>query len=250
MPSGFDCFDTFLLRVGHLISTMYRSLEFACVAAKRDGRWILVSGKALLSTEACLPNAMISDVVALPALIAISGRIASNAINNLAMTLRNSWVADTPALERIWLPDSGGAAFNWTGPEIFTVNGGGWPRAFSVIGTGPNLSGLVPSEVDTQLRLLRIPYNGFDGLCGKLGLQARRSDLTSNFRISALLPARFVNVEADLVGRRLEIDVECVGSPDLMIEWLPQHSFETLPPAWQPDSDKDGHRISSRSGTG
>jgi hypothetical protein len=55
-----DAFDDFLRRVDPLMY-LYQSLEFACVAARREDGWILISGKAVLTTEP-LPVRLCSSV--------------------------------------------------------------------------------------------------------------------------------------------------------------------------------------------
>lgn len=87
-------------------------------------------------------------------------------------------------------------------------------------------------EIDNQLRGSTPAFNGFDGLCGKLGLPAREGSVTSSFHVSAELPAQFANIHGDLSKGTLEMNIECTGAPDLMIEWLPQHEFERVPAGW------------------
>ncbi|MBZ5671147.1 MAG: serine/threonine protein kinase [Acidobacteriia bacterium] len=100
-------------------------------------------------------------------------------------------------------------------------------------------------EIDSQLRRGKpTPFKDLDALCTKLGLPARRTNLQSSFWFSAELPARFVNVQAGSAQGTIAIEVECVGRPDLMIEWLPQRDFKTVRLTWKPDSTVDRHRES------
>jgi hypothetical protein len=62
MPTQTDKFDEFLRQLAPLMP-IYRSIEFACVAARHGSEWILISGKAVLSTEPCASEAQIVPVV-------------------------------------------------------------------------------------------------------------------------------------------------------------------------------------------
>jgi hypothetical protein len=87
-------------------------------------------------------------------------------------------------------------------------------------------------EIDSQLRSSTPPFNGFDGLCGNLGLPVRRSNLASSFQLSAELPAEVLSVVFSSSKRALVIEIDCFGAPDLMVEWLPQHEFHKVPAGW------------------
>jgi hypothetical protein len=109
-----------------------------------------------------------------------------------------------------------------------------WDRPFALCGNGPNplslLSDRTLQNIDSQLRSSTPAFNGFDGLCAYLALPIRQRNLTSSFQVLAQLPAAF-----HLVGfekHALEIYIECLGAPDLMVEWLPAHKLQRVPPDW------------------
>src|SRR5439155_15344541 len=94
-----DCFDEFLRKVEPLMQSpplyqLYQSLEFACIAVTCGKDWILISGQALLSAEPCTPGAQISPLVSVNELLALSGRIRAETVNNLVANLRDSWVVE------------------------------------------------------------------------------------------------------------------------------------------------------------
>ena len=120
-------------------------------------------------------------------------------------------------------------------------------------GSGPTLSSLLSyaslQEIDSQLRGSTPGFNGFDALCSKLNLPPRRNQsLSSSFELSAELPARFVVVQTKSAERTLEIDIECVGipnlMPDLMIDWLPKRDFHRVENWQQPEPKGNLHHVS------
>ncbi len=40
------------------------------------------------------------------------------------------------------------------------------------------------------------------------------------------------------------MNVECIGVPDLMVEWLPQHEFQRLPAGWKGEPTTGQHHVS------
>jgi hypothetical protein len=87
-------------------------------------------------------------------------------------------------------------------------------------------------KIDRKLRSSTPAFNGFDGLCAKLGLPTRRSNLTSWFQVSAALPA--VIWSADLEPSRGYFDFTfwCFGAPHLMVEWFPQRELQRISRHW------------------
>jgi hypothetical protein len=254
-PTQSDSFDQFLRKLGPLMRSppLYNSLEFACVAGRLGTEWIVISGKAVLNTESCAADAQIAPLVRLNELVAHSGRIRADAVNDLAANLRDSWVVRGLKRDNVRLTAEGGGDYRWSTPAVYSVDkswnpSSRWNRAFALYGNGPDLSSLLSysalQEIDSQLRKSTPPFNGFDGLCGKLGLPVRRSNLTSSLQVSAELPARFADVHTDSAKGTLEIDIECIGAPDLMIEWLPQHELQRVPPGWKREPTGDHHHVS------
>ena len=265
MATQMDCFDEFLRKVEPLIKStpLYRSLELACVAARRGSEWILIAGKAVLSTEPCSSDPRISRLVRVNQLLALSGRIRVETVNNLVINLRESWVIrgmgpDTmPDNVRLTLAEGAGG-YSWSQPRVCSVDtvsnpSNRWNRVLSMWGSGPTLSSLLSyaslQEIDSQLRRSTPGFNGFDALCSKLNLPPRRNQsLSSSFELSAELPARFVVVQTKSAERTLEIDIECVGipnlMPDLMIDWLPKRDFHRVENWQQPEPKGNLHHVS------
>jgi len=255
MPTQPDAFDEFLRKVDPLMQSppLYQSLEFACVAARLGTEWIMISGKAVLNTEPCASDAQIAPLVRLDELVALSGRIRAEAVNDLAANLRDSWVVRGLKRDNVRLTAEGGGGYSWIMPGVFAVDrswnpSARWKTALALYGSGPNLSSVFDysswQEIDSQLRRSTPAFNGFDGLCGKLGLPPRQGNLTSSFYVSAELPARFADVHADSGKGTLEFDIECIRVPDLMIEWLPQHDFHRVLGSLKREPTGDHHHAS------
>jgi hypothetical protein len=190
-------------------------------------------------------------LVRISQLLALSGRIGTDTVSALVNNLRESWVIKGMGLLDVRLTEGG--AYNWLGPKVSAVDKAvtsmtRWDNDFSVRGNGPSIAPQLTQasleEIDGQLRTGEPPFNGFDGLCGKLSLPSRRDNLQSSFQLSAELPARFNHIEIDAAGGKLEIEVECVGQPELMIEWLPQHETERVSNGWQSARDGELQHVS------
>jgi hypothetical protein len=85
-------------------------------------------------------------------------------------------------------------------------------------------------KINLDLYSSTTPYNGFDGLCQKLGLPARLSEPTSllSFQVSAELPARVTQVR--FAKGTFGVDFNCIGTPDLKVKWWPpQPVVERIP---------------------
>ena len=101
MTTSHDPFDEFLRQLAPLLQSrkfpslkksppLYESLEVACVAARRGSEWILLSGRADLKVEPCVPPGRLILLVRLKDLIALQGRIAAERVKNLVANLRDS----------------------------------------------------------------------------------------------------------------------------------------------------------------
>jgi len=241
--------NDFLLKVEPLLESLYQSLEFACVAVIRGADCILIAGKAGLSTERFESGAGISPVVQANELIAYQGRIEAQTIKQLIDNLRESSVIRGLPLFNVRLAEET-SAVGWTIPAVFSIpQPSRWKSTFSLSGNGPNVSSLLDystwQKIDIQLRRSTPSFNGFDGLCGKLGLPARRNSLASSlFQLSAELPAKFELVDKEFFAENLEIDIRCLGTPDLMIEWLPQHDLEKIQHGWHLSGEGGLHHVS------
>jgi hypothetical protein len=169
----------------------------------------------------------------------------AKSVYNLVANLKDAWIIDISKSEKVRLVSEGESAYSWSEPAVYSLDrswdtSSRWRRTFALYGNGPNRSSILSptawAEIDIQLRRSEHPKfvsKDFDALCAKLGLAARRTNLQAWFRLSAELPARFVSVQTNPTTGTLEVDIECLRSPDLMIDWLPQHEFQTVSQEWQ-----------------
>jgi hypothetical protein len=247
-----DKFDEFLRQIAPLIQSppLYESLEFACVAARHGSEWILISGKAVLSTGPCAAETQIVPVVKLQEIVALQGRIPAKRVNDLVAKLRDSWVVRNLKGISVRLTAEGKGCYSWGLPEVIPADkswnpSSRWYRALALNGNGPDPSSLLSystlREIDSQLHSGKPAYNGFDRLCDQLGLPVRQSNLTSSFQVSAELPARVLRVDQDRAKWALEIFIEFLGEPDLKVDWIPQPGLERVPSGWTrvPRNDVD-----------
>ena len=252
MPTPPDPFDEFLRQIASLMQSppLYQSLELACVAAKHGSEWILISGKAVLNAEPYVSEAQIVPAVQLQEIIALQGRIPAEGVNDLVANLRDSWVVRGLKGIDVRLTAEGAGGYSWTLPAVSSVDkswnpSSRWSRGFALYGNGPDPSSILSystlREIDSQLRKSTPAYNGFDGLCDKLGLPLRQSNLTSSFQVSAELPARVLFVNLDRYNWALLIAIDCLGEPDLMVDWFPQPGLERVPPGWYRGPNHYGH---------
>lgn len=216
---------------------MYGWLELACVAVKVGSDWILLSGRALLRTKPCPPTGGLTPLVHLNELVAVSGSTPALTIEDLIGLLKDSWVIEGVRDYPIRLIPEKAPQYRWNAPMVYSLSQ--QSRMLAVKWGGFNLIDSIThmdwDEIDSRLRQGTPGFNGFDALCEKLGLAARHNNLTSSFEVAAELPARFVAVDVDPEKRSIETDIEYEGSPDLMIEWLPQHDLKRIRQVWQPD---------------
>ena len=249
MPTQMDCFDEFLRKVDPLMGSLYRSLDFVCLAARSTAGWALISGRAVLSNEPLLPGGGILELDGLPsALVALRGRIDSKTVNNLIVNLRNSWVIDRQRTPEKILLMGGKGNYSWRMPYVHITDPASksltkWSRDLRVEGVGPDVSPLVSYEIESELRSRR-QFMGFDSLCEYLGLNVRRSNLLSSFIISAELPARFRAVLTDSQRHSLEIEIECLAVPELLIEWRPPQPPLEVRKGWQRHGETDSYHTS------
>jgi hypothetical protein len=100
-----------------------------------------------------------------------------------------------------------------------------WHSRFEVWGEGPSplslLSEHTLEEIEIDDRL-----GHFSGLCAELGLDARRSHLSSCFQISADLPGGIAGVFAE--NNTIIVLTYSFGCPSVVVEWLPDSKFEVL----------------------
>ncbi len=267
MPTSPDPFDEFLRQIDPLMQSrkfpslkksppLYESLEIACVAARHGDEWILVSGKAVLKPVPCAPDPQLQKVAALQEIIALEGCLPASELNDLVANLRHSWVLKQ---ENVRLTAERARGYSWMAPAVIKSPAPKWclrmsvielsncpdgfllfnadmvwNRPFALCGNGPNplsvLSDRTLQNIDSQLRSSTPAFNGFDGLCAYLALPIRQRNLTSSFQVLAQLPAAFSSVAFE--KHALKITIECLGAPDLMVEWLPAHNLQRVPPVW------------------
>jgi hypothetical protein len=86
-------------------------------------------------------------------------------------------------------------------------------------------------KIDRELRFGAPAFDGFDGLCAHLGLAVGRPPVASSFQLSAELPASVVEVFLK-DWCELIVGVECLGTPAVMVEWLPGHELQRVEGRW------------------
>jgi hypothetical protein len=264
MPNQPDKFDVFLQQLAPLMRSrkfpslkksppLYESLEFACVAAKQGNEWVLISGKAVLSIEPCAAEAQIVPVVQLQEIVALQGRIPAKRVKNLVADLRDFWVVRDLEGISVRLRAKGAGDYNWWLPHLIKWENPSnlCSRALALDGNDPEPSSRprisTMRKIDSQLHSSRSAFNGFDGLCRSLGLPARLSDLTLSFHVSAELPAQVRSVKFNHSKRVLDIAFDCLGTPDLTVEWWPRLVQERIPAtSWRRGPLNGAYRVSLR----
>ena len=124
---------------------VYRSIEFACVAAKHGREWILISGKAVLSTEPCTSGTQIKPLFPpLHEIVALQGRIPAEGYKKLIDDLRGSWAVRDPEGISVRLTAKGGRDYIWQLPRRIGSRSRSnlWGRALALDGCDPDLSSL------------------------------------------------------------------------------------------------------------
>jgi hypothetical protein len=224
MPTQPAKFAEFIRQLAPLMP-MYRSIELACVAARRGREWILISGEAVLSTEPCAPEAQISPVVKLEDIVALKECIPAERISDLVRDLRESYVVRNQNGIDVRLTAKGAPDYIWQLPKFVASRSRSnlWGRALALKGCDRDLSSLRSDynleKINLDLYASTSPYDGFDELCRDLGLPARLNNLTSllKFQVSADLPARVT--EIGFAEGTEAIYFNCLGTPDLDVLW-------------------------------
>lgn len=229
-----DPLEDFHARVSHHLQ-YWNSLEFACLALHVGSEWVQFAGRATLSTEQCQPKAQISRVVDLPDFRAYAGRLPAKTLETLISNLRSSLLIQ--AEEDVRLVPPGSPPYSWTNPSPRRTNAATrstnrWPNVLTTVGSASNLNNLfwqnLPGDIDKRLRYHRPPYNGLTALDATLGLEFERYRNGPHFDLGAEIPARFLSSEVDREHRRLTLQMEYGGLPELLIEWLPQRRAEVV----------------------
>jgi len=139
----------------------------------------------------------------------------------------------------------------WQGPVVRSVDKSlypwsRWKSELWIHGSGANIYSLLApwwDQIDDQLLRNTPRFNGFNGLCRKLRIPARRDHLDQSFfNISAELPAQFVSIDDDRKKHTLEVDFECVGTPLLMKQWLPDGDIDLV--EWQHEPETNRQHVS------
>ena len=267
MPTSPDPFDEFVRQIDSLMRSrkypdrekspaLYESLELTCLAGKRDNDWVLISGKAALTTRTPT-DSRLKKIVHLYGLAAYRGCIAAGELGDLITNLRQSGVLKW---ENIRLTSGRTENYRWMPPRVVdlpprlwrswwrlpendaemtatdcAVANGSWTRPFILFGSCPNfppiLSEHALEKIDRELRSGAPAFDGFDGLCAHLGLAVGRPPVASSFQLSAELPASVVEVFLK-DWCELIVGVECLGTPAVMVEWLPGHELQRVEGRW------------------
>jgi hypothetical protein len=201
------------------------------------------AGKAILGTEPLEPSSAFAPIVDLDDFRAYQGCLDPKAIHNLIRNLGKSTVDSEFAEGGLRLVAAGSPQYSWRQPYIgrrSSAEGPAseWPSLCSVHGAGSSSGSFPPPSVwfdlDTRLRRHSPPYNGFAALCGKLGLSFMPSGSGPHFNLYAELPAKFLGCEVKPKEKSLVLTMNYVGTPDLVMEWLPTRETRRMPiPAGQ-----------------
>ncbi len=203
MPTSPDPFDEFVRQIDSLMRSrkypdrekspaLYESLELTCLAGKRDNDWVLISGKAALTTRTPT-DSRLKKIVHLYGLAAYRGCIAAGELGDLITNLRQSGVLKW---ENIRLTSGRTENYRWMPPRVVdlpprlwrswwrlpendaemtatdcAVANGSWTRPFILFGSCPNfppiLSEHALEKIDRELR------SGAPVRCGPEGRQSR-----------------------------------------------------------------------------
>ena len=251
MTDALHPLDDFLRRVYPFIDPeqIYQSLKLSCVAAKRGSQWLLVCGKAVLSTEPRPSRSRLSRLVRFDDLLVLSGRLEPEYFKGLVSTLKHGWVVQ--GFHRnidVRLTPEGASDCTWRFLGVRPGKTNRWKNQIAVTGYGAHGSCLMypPEWQDIDDRLRENKSRSFDGLNGLfkfLRLNTSRDMLsTSFFEISAELPAQFRAADYDRKSRTLEIEVDRAGKPVLRIEWIPPGGELTPIEDPFPDASMAGRR--------
>jgi hypothetical protein len=254
--------DEFLNRVQHFIDrkrpsdfirpfALYHSLEFSCVAAKSGSEWLLVAGRAALCAEPLTSDPLLSIAFSSDRIVALSGHVAAGDVEGLVNYLKDSAVPTGNTGYNIRLMPEGAGEWVWQGPGVRPVDKGlypwsRWKSELWLHGGGTSVSSLLAPwwhQIDDQLLRAAPPFKGFNGLCRKLRIPAADGRIGhSFFNISAELPAQFASVRDDRRRHTVEVDFECIGTPSLMGQWLPEGDLARV--EWQYDPNANSHHVS------
>jgi hypothetical protein len=216
----------------------WRSLEVTCMAVRVESEWVQLAGVARLSTEPSEPDSMLKLIVKLKDFRAYAGRLEASVIKDLIRNLRDSMVITGMPESPIQLVPSGSRPYSWQPPFVIRASSEAigckqWPSMLRVLGTGTYPVSFLPQNfwgnIDTQLRRHSPPYNGFDALCVRLGLKFERFGSSAYFELGAELPARFLAGKVNRKEKSLTLNMEYVGTPELLIEWLPERQTKKEP---------------------
>jgi hypothetical protein len=237
-----DPLNEFALRIDPYLAH-WRSLRVACLAARVGLEWVQFAGKAVLSTEPLEPNSAFAPIVDLDDFRAYHGCFEPKVIHNLIDNLRVSTIESQFAKEGLRLVTAGSPPYSWRHLYIgrkpsAESTSSEWPSLCSVHGAGSSSGSFPPPNVwldlDTRLRRYSPPYNGLAALCGKLGLSFMPSGSGPHFNLYAELPAKFLGCEIKTEEKSLVLTMKYVGTPDLVVEWLPARETRRVPiPAGQ-----------------
>jgi hypothetical protein len=208
------------------------------MAVRVETEWVQFAGKARLSTKPSEPDSMLKLIVGLKDFRVYTGRLEAKVIQALIGNLRESMVITGMPEDPIRLVPRGSRPYSWQPPYVFGSSIGTspqqeWPSTLRAYGTGQSPASFFPpnfwGDIDTQLRRHNPPYNGFAALCAKLNLKFEESGSSSFFELCAGLPARFLAGEIDRKEKSLKLSMEYVATPELVIEWLPEHQTKKEP---------------------
>lgn len=236
-----DCLTDFAAKIDPYLGC-WRSLSFACIATRVGREWVQVAGRATLSTQPLRSGSISKPIVDLEDFRAYVGCLDPRKIHDLIANLKASTIHSQfgDNTDAVRLVPSGTQGYSWREPQAHQWPAADpgpkdWPSVLSVHGSGPfNLPTYWPN-IDTRLRRHDPIYNGLADLCATLGLEYASSGHSPYFNLYAELPARFLAGMVDRKAKGLKLSIEYVGTPELVVQWLPSpKTFPVRVPAGNP----------------
>lgn len=234
-----DCLNDFAAKIDPYMEH-WSSLNFTCIATRAGDEWVQVASRATLSTQKLRSDSFLKRIVDLSDFRAYAGSLEPRKIHTLISNLKASMVLSGFHDDTVRLVSSGPQAYSWWQPHAhrwpkMDPSPKDWPSVWSIHGAGPsNLQTYWPN-IDTQLRRHDPIYNGLADLCTTLGLEVTQGNNSPYFNLYAELPAQFLAGEMDRRAKVLKLNMEYVGTPELVLQWLPiRKTFRVNVPAGNP----------------
>ena len=173
------------------------------MAAKSGSEWILLCGKAVLSTEPRPSRSRLSRLLGFDDLLVLSGRLKAVDFKGFVNNLKEGWVVHE--LHRninVRITQEGASNCTWTFLGVRPSKTNKWKSQFSVMGYGAQVSSLMssPEWQDIDDRLIEnkpTSFGGLNGLFRFLHLNTARD----------VLSTRMVKIFDRTIQRQIAYDV-------------------------------------------